>query len=78
MLVVMRQHASQAEVDAVVERIRSLGLTPHAIPGAQRVAIGITGNKGGLDPALFEVLPGEFEELMRQARVIAGAVGRGI
>ncbi len=63
MLVVMTQHATQAEVDAVVERIRSLGLTPHAIPGAQRVAIGITGNKGGLDPALFEVLPGVGEAI---------------
>ena len=63
MLVVMRQHATQAEIDAVVERIRSLGLTPHAIPGAQRVAIGITGNRGGLDPALFEVLPGVGEAI---------------
>ena len=58
MLVVMKPHATPAEVEAVVERIRSLGLTPHPIPGAQRVAIGITGNKGALDPALFEGMPG--------------------
>ncbi|HEY6104750.1 MAG TPA: 3-deoxy-7-phosphoheptulonate synthase [Anaeromyxobacteraceae bacterium] len=58
MLVVMKPHATPAEVEAVVERIRSLGLTPHPIPGAQRVAVGITGNKGALDPALFEGLPG--------------------
>ncbi len=58
MLVVMKPHAIPAEVEAVVERIRSLGLTPHPIPGAQRVAIGITGNKGALDPALFEGMPG--------------------
>jgi 3-deoxy-7-phosphoheptulonate synthase len=58
MLIVMKPSATRSEVDAVVERIQSLGLTPHAIPGAQRVAIGITGNKGGLDPAPFEVLPG--------------------
>ena len=58
MLVVMKPHATPAEVEAVVERVRSLGLTPHPIPGAQRVAIGITGNKGALDPALFEGLPG--------------------
>jgi 3-deoxy-7-phosphoheptulonate synthase len=57
MLVVMKPHATPAEVEAVVERIRSLGLTPHPIPGAQRVAIGITGNKGALDPALFEGMP---------------------
>jgi 3-deoxy-7-phosphoheptulonate synthase len=58
MLVVMKPHASQAEIEAVVEKIRAMGLTPHEIPGAQRVAIGITGNKGGLDPGQFETMPG--------------------
>ena len=58
MLVVMKPNATAAEVEAVTEKIRSLGLVPHAIPGAQRVAIGITGNKGALDPAMFEGMPG--------------------
>jgi 3-deoxy-7-phosphoheptulonate synthase len=58
MLVVMKPHASEAEVEAVVEKIRALGLVPHPIPGAQRVAIGITGNKGGLEPGQFVTLPG--------------------
>src|SRR5512140_3439078 len=63
MLVVMKPHATQAEVDAVVEKIRSLGLAAHPIPGAQRVAIGITGNKGGLEPGQFETLPGVAEAI---------------
>jgi len=63
MLIVMRPSATPAQVDAVVEKIRALGLTPHAIPGAQRVAIGITGNKGGLDPQLFEALQGVGEAI---------------
>ncbi|HUL59373.1 MAG TPA: 3-deoxy-7-phosphoheptulonate synthase, partial [Anaeromyxobacteraceae bacterium] len=58
MLVVMKPHATQAEIDAVVEKIRAMGLTPNPIPGAQRVAIGITGNKGSLDPGQFETMPG--------------------
>ncbi len=58
MLVVMKPNATPAEIAAVEERIRSLGLVPHAIPGAQRVAIGITGNKGALDPAAFDLMPG--------------------
>jgi 3-deoxy-7-phosphoheptulonate synthase len=58
MLVVMKPHASQAEIDAVIEKIRALGLSPHAIPGAQRVAIGITGNKGALEAELFVSMPG--------------------
>ncbi len=58
MLVVMKPQATQAQIDAVLEKIRGLGLSPHAIPGAQRVAIGITGNKGALDGGLFVAMPG--------------------
>jgi 3-deoxy-7-phosphoheptulonate synthase len=58
MLVVMQQHASAEQVQAVVEKIRALGLTPNPIPGAQRIAIGITGNKGPLDPDQFTIMPG--------------------
>ncbi len=58
MLVVMKPQATQAQIDAVLEKIRGLGLSPHAIPGAQRVAIGITGNKGALDGGLFVSMPG--------------------
>jgi 3-deoxy-7-phosphoheptulonate synthase len=63
MLVVMKPHATADQVEAVVERIRSLGLMAHPIPGAQRVAIGITGNKGGLDPDVFTILPGVAEAI---------------
>jgi 3-deoxy-7-phosphoheptulonate synthase len=63
MLIVMKPNATPAQVEAVVDAIRGLGLTPHAIPGAQRVAIGITGNKGGLDPQRFEVMPGVGEAI---------------
>jgi 3-deoxy-7-phosphoheptulonate synthase len=58
MLVVMKQHATPAEIEAVTEKIRALGLQPHAIPGAQRVAIGITGNKGALETETFASMPG--------------------
>jgi len=63
MLVVMNRHATAEQVEAVVEKIRALGLTPHPIPGAQRVAIGITGNKGALEPDLFTTLPGVAEAI---------------
>jgi 3-deoxy-7-phosphoheptulonate synthase len=63
MLVVMKPHASEGEIASVVERIRSLGLTAHPIPGAQRVAIGITGNKGGLEAEIFETMPGVQEAI---------------
>ncbi len=58
MLVVMKPHATESEIARVVEKVRALGLTPHPIPGAQRVAIGVTGNRAGIDPAQFEIMPG--------------------
>ncbi|MCC6901157.1 MAG: 3-deoxy-7-phosphoheptulonate synthase [Polyangiaceae bacterium] len=61
MLIVMSSTATADHVRGVCERVRELGLTPNEIPGAVRVAIGITGNKGALDPALFNRLPGVQE-----------------
>ncbi|MDD5564645.1 MAG: 3-deoxy-7-phosphoheptulonate synthase [Thermoanaerobaculaceae bacterium] len=61
MLIVMTVGATPQQVELVIERVVSLGLKPHPIPGAQRVAIGITGNQGAVEPALFESLPGVLE-----------------
>jgi 3-deoxy-7-phosphoheptulonate synthase len=63
MLVVMEQGCTAAQVDAVIAKIRAMGLTPHPIPGAMRTAIGITGNAGALDARDFEVLPGVKEAI---------------
>ncbi len=61
MLVVMRAQATEEQVRAVCEKIESLGYRPHAIPGAQRVAIGITGNSGEVEPGSLEEMPGVGE-----------------
>jgi len=61
MLIVMTVNATPEEVEQVKRQVEALGLTPHAIPGAQRVAIGVTGNRDALDPSLFESLPGVLE-----------------
>ena len=58
MLIVMKHEASLAQVEAVVELIRQLGYNAHPIPGSDRTAIGITGNKGALATDQFEMLPG--------------------
>jgi hypothetical protein len=46
MLIVMQSHATEEQIRGVCERIESLGLKAHPIPGTIRTAIGITGNKG--------------------------------
>jgi 3-deoxy-7-phosphoheptulonate synthase len=61
MLVVMRMDASPEQIDGVVETITEKGLKAHPIPGAQRTAIGITGNIGVVEPVLFESLSGVLE-----------------
>jgi 3-deoxy-7-phosphoheptulonate synthase len=58
MLVVMKLDASKQEIEAVKNKITKLGFTAHEIPGVQRVAIGITGNKQKVDPENFLTLPG--------------------
>jgi 3-deoxy-7-phosphoheptulonate synthase len=61
MLILMQSDHSKAELRAVLDKVRSLRLKPHVIPGKQSVAVGITGNASALDPGLFEVLPGVLE-----------------
>jgi 3-deoxy-7-phosphoheptulonate synthase len=59
----MRAHAGDPEIAGVCARIESLGFRPHVMPGAERTAIGITGNHGPVDPAEFEGLPGVAEAI---------------
>ncbi len=61
MLIVMDAAAAPEDVRRVVETVTRLGLQAHPIPGAQRTAIGITGNKGMVEPGVFENLPGVLE-----------------
>jgi len=63
MLIVMNASAAKAEIDNVVRVIESLGFRAHAMPGANRTAIGITGNQGAVDLSHFENLPGVAEAI---------------
>jgi 3-deoxy-7-phosphoheptulonate synthase len=63
MLVVMKAQATPEQIQAVCEYIEQLGFRAHPLPGAQRTAIGITGNQG-------EVERGNIEELSGVAEVI--------
>lgn len=58
MLIVMKSDATREDIDRVVQIIEKLGFRAHALPGESRTAIGVTGNKGSVDPAHFENLKG--------------------
>src|SRR5580658_4126418 len=63
MLIVMTAQATPADIERVCRKIEALGFRPHAMPGAQKTAIGITGNPGPVNPAEFEDLPGVAEAI---------------
>jgi 3-deoxy-7-phosphoheptulonate synthase len=61
MLVVMKVQATPEEIQAVCDYIEQLGFRAHSLPGAQRTAIGITGNQGSIDQGNLEELSGVAE-----------------
>lgn len=61
MLIVMKTNATEREVATVVRVAAEIGLRAHALPGALRTAVGITGNQGPVDANHFENLAGVAE-----------------
>src|ERR1700728_2455417 len=61
MLVVMKPQATAEEIQTVCEQIQLMGFRAHPMPGAQRTAIGITGNSGVVDQGDLEDLSGVAE-----------------
>src|SRR5579859_6387628 len=61
MLVVMKAQATLEQIQAVCDHIEELGFRAHPMPGAQRTAIGITGNRGEVDRGNLEELSGVAE-----------------
>ncbi len=61
MLVVMETAAPKEAVDNVCRLIEQMGLTAHPMPGAQRTAIGVTGNKSQVDADRILTQPGVRE-----------------
>ena len=61
MLVVMERSATPELVARACKEIENLGLTAHPMPGAQRTAIGVTGNKDQIDADRIATLEGVRE-----------------
>ena len=67
MLVVMKAQATEEQISAVCRKIEELGYRAHSMPGAQRTAIGITGNRGEVEPGTLDEMPG-VQELIRVSK----------
>ena len=62
MVVVMKERASEAQVDAVIARLIELGMDVHRSSGATRTVLGVVGAHK-VDPGLVEILDGVHEVL---------------
>jgi len=67
MLVVMKTQATEEQIRAVCQKIEELGYRAHSMPGAQRTAIGITGNRTEVEPGTLDEMPG-VQELIRVSK----------
>src|SRR3989441_8687557 len=67
MLVVMQAHATDEQVRAVCRKIESLGYRAHPMPGAQRTAVWVTGNRGEVEAGTLEEMAG-VQELIRVSK----------
>jgi 3-deoxy-7-phosphoheptulonate synthase len=63
MLIVMKADATADQIEGVLRVVEELGYRAHAMPGATRTAIGITGNQGAVEISRFENLPGVAEAI---------------
>ena len=61
MLVVMKAHATPEQIQVVCDAIQQMGFRAHPLPGAERTAVGITGNQGEVERGNLEALPGVAE-----------------
>ena len=63
MLVVMKNDATEAQVQAVIKEIEEMGYRGVPMPGAQRTAVCIIGNKGPVEDARLLTLDGVKETI---------------
>ena len=63
MLIVMKNDATEAQVQAVIQQIENLGYRGIPMPGAQRTAVCIIGNKGPVEDSQLLSLDGVKEAI---------------
>lgn len=58
MIIVLKPQATEAEVNHIIEKVKSLGLTPHVSKGSERTIIGVIGPEDVLRVTPLEAFPG--------------------
>ena len=63
MIIVMKREATEAQIEAVVRKIREFGLDANVSKGTERTVIGAIGDERKLDPEQFDILGGVDQSL---------------
>ena len=58
MIIVLRQDATDEQINNITEKVKKLGLTPHVSKGTERTIIGVIGPEDVLRVTPLEVFPG--------------------
>jgi 3-deoxy-7-phosphoheptulonate synthase len=77
MVVVMKERATEAEIDAVIARLVEFGMDVHRSSGATRTVLGVVGT-GKVDQGLIEILDGVHEVIrITEPYKLAGRTFKG-
>src|SRR4030043_2169226 len=79
MLIVMDKDATDAQIQAGVAKIESLGYEAQPMPGGERVAIAILRNPGPVNATLFVDMPGVIQAIpvSRPYKLVSREMKRG-
>lgn len=58
MIIVLKPDATEGQINYIVDKVKTLGLTPHVSKGTQRTIIGVIGPEDVLQATPLEVFPG--------------------
>lgn len=67
MLIILGLDSPREDVDKIKEKVKNLGCTPHEIPGASKLAIGITGQTNLLKEEDFQMMH-SVQEVLRVSK----------
>ena len=61
MIIILKQNATEEQIEHLLERVTTLGFQPHLSRGTFRTVIGLIGDETKLQPAALEAIPGVAE-----------------
>lgn len=73
MIIIMNNEVTDAQIDAVAQRLKSWGLDSNVSRGVERTVIGAIGDESKIDKELLQALPGveQVIRVMKPYKIVA-------